>query len=180
MDDDKTLVSKCLNGHKDSFGLLVDKYQKVIFNAVFRMVGDYDDAQEVAQIAFVRAYEKLDDYNSENKFFSWLYRIAINGAINHLKRRKKHTEIPVELASTDFDPDQNLEKKEIGKLVQSALDELNVNDRTIIVLKHFCDLSMKDVAALFEIPVKTVKSRLYTARMRLYEILKEKGAYSRD
>ena len=179
-DNDAALVATCLKGRTEAFAVLVRRYQKPIFNAALRMVNDYDDAQEVAQTAFVKAFEKLETYSPKYKFFSWLYRIAMNEAINHLNRAKVLVPVDPELASSAKNPADIYEACELSELVQSAIGELSIDYRAAIVLKHFTDLSLRELAYILEIPVKTVKSRLYTARRRLGEIVKKKGVLGND
>ena len=179
-DDDRALVADCLRGRVESFELLVTRHQKTIFNVILRMVGDYDDARDIAQAAFVKAFENLNSYNSSYEFFSWLYRIDMNEAINHLNRKKRQVPIPANLASHAPNPAEALHSKEVNVLVQNAISELSIDYRAVLVLKHFTDMSMRELAYILEIPVKRVKSRLYTARQRLCEILKSKGVSSSD
>ena len=88
--EDSSLVSSCLKGNAGAFEILVERYQRQIFNAALRMVKDYDDARDLTQTAFVKAYERLDSFDPRHKFFSWIYRIVINEAINFLKWRRQH------------------------------------------------------------------------------------------
>jgi RNA polymerase sigma-70 factor (ECF subfamily) len=178
-DDDLTLVNECLNGHTEAFGALVSRYQRTIYNAAFRMVSDYDEAQEIAQTAFVKAYEKLDTFNPNYRFFSWLYRITMNEAINHLHRTKNRVSVDFSLVSPDGNPDEIYERAELCQQVQSAICQLSIDYRVVVVLKHFTDLSLSELAWILEIPVKTVKSRLYSARQRLVEIMRKRG-FSND
>jgi len=174
-DDDLTLVNESLKGRTEAFGSLVSRYQKTIYNAAFRMVNDYDEAQEIAQTAFVRAFEKLDTYDPNYRFFSWLYRITMNEAINHIHRSRNRVSLDSGMVSTSCDPEEIFEKAELCVLVQSAISQLSIDHRVVVVLKHFTDLSLNELAWVLEIPVKTVKSRLYSARQRLVEIMKKRG-----
>lgn len=179
-EDDKALVAACLNGQTEAFDELVNRYQKPIFNAALKMLNDYDEAQEVAQIAFVKAFEKLASYRPEYKFFSWLYRIVMNEAINHLKRSRRLEPFASDIVSPDPDPAKVLASKRLNVQVQGAIAELSLDYRAMLVMKHFTDLSLRELAYVFEIPVQTVKSRLYTARRKLCEILKRKGVRADD
>jgi len=87
--DDKQIIQQCLNGNKDAFEMLVEKYFKVIFNIVYRMTGNTDDAEDITQTVFIKVYDKLENFNPKYKFFSWLYRIVINETLNFLKAAKK-------------------------------------------------------------------------------------------
>jgi len=85
---DAELIVRCLNGSREAFGVLVDRYQRIVFNLALRMVRSYDDAEEIAQTVFVKAFEKIASFNPEHRFFSWIYRMTINESINHLKRAR--------------------------------------------------------------------------------------------
>ena len=179
-EDDQTLVAACLQGQTEAFDTLVIRYQKPIFNAALRMVNDYDDAQEVAQIAFVKAFEKLASYRPDYKFFSWLYRIAMNEAINHMNQSRRLEPVNSGIVSPVLNPAEIFEGSRLDSLVQGAIAELSIDYRAVLVMKHFTDLSLRELAYVFEIPVKTVKSRLYTARRKLCDILRKKGVRSND
>ena len=178
VEDDRELVTAALGGQSKAFDALVLKYQKPVFNAALRMTNNYDEAQEVAQVAFVKAYENLSSYRPDYRFFSWLYRIVMNEALNHLERRRNHKRIDSGIVAPDSNPEEIYESNRLDSLVQGAIAELTPDYRAILVLKHFADLSMRELAYVFEIPVKTVKSRLYTARRNLCEILRKKGVRS--
>lgn len=103
--EDANVVRDVIGGKTDAFGVLVERYQKVIFNMAYRMTGDYDEAQDITQIAFIRAYENLGRYNPAHKFFSWLYRIAVNEALNRIKSKKKMTQLNPTMVSKMKRPD---------------------------------------------------------------------------
>jgi RNA polymerase sigma-70 factor (ECF subfamily) len=179
-EQDKTLVRECLNGKTKAFGTLIDKYQKPLFNAALRIVGDYDEAKDVAQTVFLKAFERLDTYNSGYKFFSWIYRMAVNEAINTVNQRKPMTNLDPRLRSAEPTPDKRFEQVETSRQVEDAVSELKLDYRVVIVLRHFIQLPLKDIAFILEIPEKTVKSRLFTARQRLGGILERRGIRAHD
>lgn len=172
---DKELVARCLAGEVNAFEGLVDRYQGVVYNLAVRMVHRRDDAVEVAQSAFVKAYEKLDTFNPAYKFFSWLYRIAVNEALGHLQRRRGHGELDAELPAPEADPGGALFANEQSHALQGGIAALTPDYRTVLVLKHFQDLSYAEIAEIVGIPEKTVKSRLYSARQLLKDILVRDG-----
>jgi RNA polymerase sigma-70 factor (ECF subfamily) len=173
--EDNELIRKCLQGETNAFEPLIDKYQKVLFNTVLRMIGDYDDAQDVTQSVFIKAFENLASFNPRFKFFSWIYKMAMNESINLLNRRKRQSVLPETNISTDRAPDTLLELAELEKVVQEAIEDLSIDHRMVLVLRHFADLSYSELSFVLEIPEKTVKSRLFSARQRLADILKERG-----
>jgi len=174
-DEDYKLVRRCLDGDADSFGDIVDKYQKPVFRLAMRMVKNYDDAEDITQIVFIKIYDKLESFNPKYKFFSWLYRIAINETINYCKKKNKLDYIEENEKSGDKNPEEIYSELEIGEKVQSAIMQIDMFYRIPLVLKHFMNYSYKELGEILEIPEKTVKSRLFTARQLLKDILIENG-----
>ncbi len=172
---DIDIVKRVLAGERKAYAVIVAKYEKPIFNAAFRIVGDYDEATDVAQAAFVKAYEKLDSYNPDYTFFNWIYRIAVNEAINNVNRRKKHHSIDFEPPSHHPDPEDDFQLSEISALLQQALGAVSYEHRIVIVLKHLLLLSYQEIGEILELPEKTVKSRLFTARQNLKKQLTKQG-----
>lgn len=173
--DDNQLVRECLGGDEHAFETLLLRYQRPVFNAVLRMVRDRDEASDLTQTAFLKAFEQLASFNSGNKFFSWLYRIAINEALNHLKRSRRQEPLDGDWASEDRDPERTLVGVETSRLVQDALMRISPDSRAVLILRHFHDCSYEEMALVLGIPEKTVKSRLFSARHRLRELLEAKG-----
>ena len=153
----------------------MDAYGRAIFNLAYRMVGNYEDARDVAQVVFVKGYEKLGTFDRRNRFFSWVYRIAINESLNWLNRRRRATELDENLESDGRRPDQDAEASQEETLVHSALMELTAEYRQVIVLRHFQDLSHREIGNILQLPEKTVKSRLHSARERLAAALRRRG-----
>ncbi|MDZ4724363.1 MAG: sigma-70 family RNA polymerase sigma factor [candidate division Zixibacteria bacterium] len=173
--NEQALVDDCLSGHTASFEGLVEKYQGPLFNAALRMVHDYDEARDITQAAFVRAYERLATYDSQYKFFSWIYRIMVNESLNVLQRNRRTTSLETDIATNDSNPEVSYYQKELGEQIQTELMNLAVDSRVILVLRHFADLSLHEIGYVLEIPEKTVKSRLFTARERLRGRLVHRG-----
>lgn len=169
--DDLVWVARCLKGDSAAFETLVRRYQHVLFTVALKLTGDEEDARDVTQNAFVRAFLKLDSFDPSRKFFSWLYRIAVNESLN--ARRDRRTHEPLEdrfEAVTGGDPVELLEAR--GR-VQAGLMALSSEYREVIVMRYFAELSYEEIAEAIGIPEKTVKSRLFSARQRLGEILSE-------
>lgn len=175
--DDARLVQQCLQGDEAAFGVLVQRHQKAVFNLALRMLRDYAEAQEVAQEAFIKAYENLQAFDARYKFFSWLYRIAANTALNHAKRNRRFLaiETEAEFATSGPNPQEDYETSEAGENVQRALMLLKPDYRAVLVLKHFDGLSYQEISAVLGVPEKTVKSRLFSARQILKEVLLKQG-----
>lgn len=178
--DDKILVKECLAGNNSSFEAIVEKYYKIIYRFSLKILHDSDDAEEITQIVFIKAYENLSSYNSKYKFFSWLYRIAVNESLNLSKKRSYTEKINEGLSSIDENPDEIYDHLELGEKIQDALMELDILYRLPVVLKHFMDYSYKELSYLLGVPEKTVKSRLFTGRQLLKDILIKNKVFQID
>lgn len=172
--EDFILVSDCLSGKGRSYEIIVEKYNKIIFRLANKFVKDFDDAEEITQSVFVKAYENLKDYNPKYKFFSWLYRITVNESINFEKRKKSVEKISENFRSVNDDPDKIYDNNALSDVITDALMELDMLYRMPVVLKHFLDYSYKELSYLLGVPEKTVKSRLFTGRQLLKDILIKK------
>lgn len=157
--------------------MLVEKYQKTIFNVVLRMTDHYEESEDITQTVFVKAFQKLDTFNPHYKFFSWLYRIAVNESLNFLKQRKHLVELDesLNLLSNEKSPEDQYDVLETSRDIQQALMDLKTQYRTVIILKHFQNLSYREISLILGVKEKTVKSRLFTARQQLKNILLQKG-----
>lgn len=173
---DAELVRACLSGNQQAFETLVRKYQKPIYNLALRMLRDADDAADVAQTVFVKAYQKLDSFDESREFFSWIYRIAINESINFNKRSRRHDEYESGVTAA-LPPTQEAARgaEDLRDDVIEAIERLTMDYQMVIVLRHFHDFSYDEIAEVLSIPEKTVKSRLFSARQQLKEILAAKG-----
>jgi len=178
--DDAALVKKCMKGDVKAFENLIDKYQKPIFNTALRICNDFDNAEDISQAAFVKAFENLKSYHPKYKFFSWLYRIVINEALNFLHRGKKFLDLDENIISKEKTPDQVFEQTELSNKIRNALMNIEPNYRILIDLRHFQNCSYSEIGYILSIPEKTVKSRLYTARQVLGKILIKEGLHEND
>ncbi len=178
--DDKWLVRACLRGDLDAFGQLVERYQRPIFNAAFRIVGNYEDAEDVTQTVFVKAYQNLAQYKHKYKFFSWIYRMVVNESINFLSRARKTTILDVATQSPRKGPHEQYVHKELEERIQGALLRLAPEYRVLIILRHFEELSYREIAYILDLPERKVKARLFRARQMLKEILSTKGVTAHD
>jgi RNA polymerase sigma-70 factor (ECF subfamily) len=181
-DDDRELVARWCGGDRKAFTLLVVRYQKTLYNTAFWIVRRHEDASDVAQTVFLKVAERADDYDPRYRFFSWIYRIAVNEALN-LVRRAGH-EAPLDddhdAAGPDGDgPEGRLDAAERARGLRAALLRMSVNDRVVLTLRHFSECSYDEMAAILAIDEKTVKSRLFDARRRLRLQLADLPAESR-
>ncbi len=177
---DARLVEAAQEGDRDAFGDLVQRYQDRLFNTMLRIAGSREDAADAVQDAFVQAYLKLETFRGDAQFFTWLYRIAMNVALSR-RRRMRPTgsldaakdgagEEPMDAASG---PGERLLVQEQAEQVQSALADLGEQHRKILVLREMDGCSYEVIADILELPVGTVRSRLFRARMQLREKLHE-------
>jgi RNA polymerase sigma-70 factor (ECF subfamily) len=172
---DAMLVTQCLEGNTRAFESIVDKYHKIIFNVALRMVNDHKDAEDITQSVFVKAYENLRSYNPSHKFFSWIYRMAINETLNFTKQKKRLEELNPSIISRDKSPSEKYDEIELRDNIQKVLMDLEIDYRVVILLKHFEEFSYKEIGYILDIPEKTVKSRLFTARQLLRDLVVKKG-----
>ncbi len=183
--DDHSLVQACRAGQTEAFGALVARYQDRLYPTVLRLIGSAEDAEDVLQDAFVRAFEKLDQFQGDSSFYTWIYRIAVNLALSGYRRRRARSllrpgfhrravvspEDPPDL-SPDSDPTIPLERAEREKIVEAALNKLGPEHRAVVVLKDFDGHRYEEISAILGVPVGTVRSRLHRARSELRERLR--------
>jgi len=171
-DGDGILVQRCREGDRHAFEGLVIRYEKPVFNVALRMLRNPEDARDVAQTVFLKAFEHLADYDPAYKFYSWIYRIAVNESLNVLGRRRPHEPISGDEADESSGPEDQIDGQQVGRGIQRMLMTLKPDYRSVIVLRHYLDCSYQDMAEILSLPQKTVKSRLFAARQLLAEALR--------
>jgi RNA polymerase sigma-70 factor (ECF subfamily) len=177
---DEDLVRLCRGGDRKAFEALVERHQRTVYNVALRMVRDPDEAADVAQSAFVKVYENLGSFDERYKFFSWLYKITVHEALNAVQRKKKFEGLDgLNLAAEQETSDEE-EALERERKLRDALMVLSSDQRAVIVLQHFEGLSYGEIAKVLDIPEKKVKSRLFTARMVLRDLLVKRGLGNDD
>ena len=170
---DAECVRRIHEGEIAAFEVLVRRHQKAIFNLLYRMLGDYDEAAEISQEAFLSAYRSIGQFRGDANFSTWLYRIALNHASTRRRNLSKWQQrtVPIEtteaISERDIDPADSVEQREIQEQVQEALNRLEPDDAAIILLKDLQDAPYEEVARVLNVPVGTVKSRLHRARQAL-------------
>ncbi len=155
--------------------MLMDCYEKKLFNAAYGVLDDHEDAMDATQSTFVKAYENLHTFDTSRKFFSWIYRILLNESLNILKSRRRFDPLGDAIPVTTKNPEERLGEEETGRRVQSALMDLKTDHRIVILLKHYQGMSYREMSEVVGVPEKTVKSRLFSARRLLKDILLRKG-----
>lgn len=166
---DATLIARCQAGEREAFGVLLNRYRDRVVNLAYQLLRQRDDAEDVAQEAFIQAFTALDSFRGEAQWFTWLYRITVNLCL-HRKRRAKETE-PLQAASVSERPETtDVESQALTKLmVERTLDTLSEPLRVVLILREMHDLSYEEIAEVLDIPIGTVRSRLNEARRRFRE-----------
>jgi RNA polymerase sigma-70 factor (ECF subfamily) len=178
LSDDASLIAATLNGDTAAFGQLVGLYQDRLYNSLLRVAGSAEDAADIVQDAFVQAYVKLDSFRGSAAFYTWLYRIAFNLAMSRARREHKVGSLDgmkANLGSEPVDgqptPEANIERREQVEMVHAALAELSVEYRTVLVLREIDGCRYDEIAEILELPIGTVRSRLFRARTQLRDQL---------
>ncbi len=180
MNDDAQLIAETLAGRSTAFGQLVEKYQDRLYNTMVHIVGSRDDARDVVQDAFVQAFLKLETFQQNCAFYTWLYRIAFNAAASLSRRRRPA--VSVEEVRDSFGrepvdkgagPPEQMEEEERRRHVQAAIAALPEEFRTVLVLREMEGYCYEEIAEILELPVGTVRSRLHRARLQLRQSLKQ-------
>jgi RNA polymerase sigma-70 factor, ECF subfamily len=182
---DVELVSTAISGREDSFEELVRRYQRPIVSYVYRMLGNYDAALDVTQEVFIKVYNSLARYSSEYKFSTWLYKIAHNASIDYLRRNSHYFQsLEQENADGSFElqieskrdtPEQEQENKELRSEIEIVVNCLPVVYRELILLRHSQDLSYDEISEITNLPLGTVKNRLFRARDLMRQMFVERG-----
>jgi RNA polymerase sigma-70 factor (ECF subfamily) len=168
--EDLAAIRRCRAGDSAGFEPIVRRYQRVLYTVALRMLGNREDANDAAQNAFVKAYEKLHAFDEDRRFFSWIYRILVNECLNLRRDRHALVDITDDLPG-DRSPAEAFEHHETRQRVQAAILALPLHYREVVVLRHFTELSYEEIADTLGVSVAVVKSRLFTARQRLARTL---------
>ena len=182
-DSDAYLVKRSQEGDARSFELLVLKYQKRIFNVIFRVVHDADSVEDLAQEAFLNAFRSIRGFKGGSSFYTWLYRIAVNISINHLARQKRAVfvdeavletnDVTQRTPSPEFSPERRALSNQSADAIATAVKALPEEIRTAVILREYEELSYEEIAEIMECPIGTVRSRIFRGRAILKERLKD-------
>ena len=181
--NDAQIVDKVLNGDTQAYELLILKYQNQIFYTAMNIIKNKEFAEDISQDAFLKGYEKLDSLQDKNHFFPWLKRITVNLALNHYERGKRIVDIETEDSDTSYfdritggeNPEDFLIKDELKKYIRMFVDALPDRLRTVVMLREVEDMSYEEISELLNIPLGTVRSRLFNARQIIKERLIKQG-----
>jgi RNA polymerase sigma-70 factor (ECF subfamily) len=181
--DDRRLIVECLRGNKAAFEALLRRYDERLFNTVFRLMGNKEDAEDVVQETLVNAYQSLASFKGDSQFFTWLYRIAYNTAISHKRKPKGAVSLDAgRNGEAGFEPLDGSEYNQPGsamaraedvRRIERALHQLSPEHRVVLVLKEIEGQKYETIAEILQVPVGTVRSRLHRARLELREILEK-------
>ena len=178
--DDQTLIRECLGGQTESFNQLVLRHQNRLYNTLVNVLNSQEDARDVAQEAFVLAFQKLESFRGDSAFYSWLFRIAMNAAFSFQRKRKPTASIEAARENAGAEPTDErqdsasssaLESVETQQLVRTAIAQLSEEYRTVLVLKEMEGLRYEEIAEVVNCPIGTVRSRIHRARSELRETL---------
>jgi RNA polymerase sigma-70 factor (ECF subfamily) len=182
--DELTLVAQSRQGDTRAFGELVRRYEGKIFRLAQHIIQNCEDAEDVLQETFLKAYEHLDQFQGNSKFYTWIVRIAVNQALMKLRRRKTDKSVSLdasidtgedtivrEIAAWEEDPEQRFSREELGGILDSAIESLEPPYRSVFVLRDIDELSTEETAEALGLSVPAVKSRLLRARLQLREKL---------
>lgn len=179
--DDQGLIDACRAGKTEAYGILVRRYQDRLYPTVLRLTGCAEDAQDLLQETFLRAYQKLGRFHGESSFYTWVYRIAVNLALSSRRRRRPALRLgdgpaggPCESAvdPKETDPSLPMERAERDQFIQDALNALAADHRAVVVMKEFDGLRYEEIGRVLGVPVGTVRSRLHRARCELRDRLR--------
>jgi RNA polymerase sigma-70 factor, ECF subfamily len=173
--DETALVQRVRTGEPRAFEDLVSAYERVIYTLAVRMTGNLEDARDVTQTVFLKVFRGIDGFDPRRRFFSWIYRIAVNECLSARDRRRPTEELREEHVDPMPLPDESSERRDREAAIQDALLELNDGDRELLVLRYWLDRSYAEIGEVLAIPETIVRSRLFEARRRLGRRLKARG-----
>jgi RNA polymerase sigma-70 factor, ECF subfamily len=183
MDEDIAVVNRIKEGDYNAFSELVKKYERSVINLVYRISGSSDDAEDLAQEVFLRAFKGISGFKADSKFFTWLYRIAVNVTLRARERKNKIAFCSLEqkteegnksvnsILTSNNTPSDDIERRELQKMVQMAISDLPEDQKTVVVLYRYHNLSYEEMADVLDVTIPAVKSRLHRARKNLKEKL---------
>jgi RNA polymerase sigma factor (sigma-70 family) len=183
-DDDQILIEKALAGNEGAYRLLLTRHKDAIYRMIVRIVHNQEEAQDLVQETFMKAFGSLSSYKCQYRFTTWLYKIAANSCIDHLRKRRlvsvsldqpvktKDGEVTIEVADWTYNPEQDLTARQKALSIDAAIDSLPKKYREVILYRHKQDKSYEEIAQILSIPVGTVKARIFRARELLKKRLK--------
>lgn len=175
---ERALIRRCQQGDRQAMDVLLSHYEKPVYNAAYRMLGNRDDAADVTQTVFLKVFENIRSFDAAQRFFSWIYRIAMNESIDQVRQRGRVSQLDDEPAGSGDPSRAGAERDQVSHELQAVLLELNEDQRAVIVLRYFTECDYHEIGATLGIPEKTVKSRLFSARREMRRRLRRHGVLS--
>ena len=176
--EDNELIAEFKSGNKRAFNALVNKYRERVYNIIYRMLRNEDEALDLSQDVFVKVYKSLDKFRGESAFYTWLYRIAVNLSINYVKRNKHRKFEDVQtyafkLKTKHENPQQEYEKIELKRAIEKAMHNLPNKQRAIFIMRYYENLSHKEIAEITGKSIGSVKANYHHALQKLKSELKD-------
>ena len=180
------LIKKAIEGDESAYKNLLENYRGAIYNLIYKMVRNKEETEDLVQEAFMKAFKALPSFNEEYAFSTWLYKIAVNNCIDHMRKKKLQTysinkpvqskdgELDREFPDTSMSSDKSILSEERAGIIETAIDELPENYKTAIILRHSEEKSYEEISQILNIPLGTVKARIFRAREMLKKKLKGK------
>lgn len=191
--NEQLLIERSKNGDVSAFEMLIEAYQKKVFNLAYRIIGNYDDANDIAQEAFIRIFRSISGFRGQSSFSTWIYRITTNVCLDEIRKRKNKSvqyldddiqtddgEMQRQIISDDPLPEEIAERKELRAVINDSLGELKEEYRIIITLRDIQGMSYEEIAKVLDCPTGTVKSRINRARQALKNVLLTKRELFRE
>ncbi len=181
---EQLLLERAKSGDVAAFEELIDAYQKKVFNLALRIIGNYDDAADLAQETFVRIFKAISNFKEQSSFSTWIYRITTNVCLDEIRKRKNKKVVSLDedihmddgdmkrqVVSDDPGPDEAAEREEVRRVVNNAINKLPEDQRSVIILRDLHGMSYEEIAKILDLPGGTVKSRINRARLALKNVL---------
>ncbi|MDH7516563.1 MAG: sigma-70 family RNA polymerase sigma factor [Bacteroidota bacterium] len=170
--DDRELLALCRDDHPEAFNELVRRYQERIYRVLLRLVGDRDDALDLAQDVFFRAWKGIRDFRGDAQVFTWLYRIAMNLGLNHIRKRKLRSALPLHTLQNEEpahpeNPQHEIERDEIRELIERAVEKLPAKQRAVFILRYYDDMPYEQIASILNTSVGGLKANYFHAVQKL-------------
>ena len=176
--EDAELAKASQGGDQRACEALFEKHQRRIYNVALRVARNREDARDITQNVFTKVFAKLGSYDPRFKFAAWIARIALNESLNFVQARRPQEPVDERLPSDERDPGAVAGTGELRQVLEVALMTLSMDYRLVVILRHFMELTYTEMASILDIPEKTVKSRLFTARQMLRETLTRQGVHA--
>ena len=189
-EEEMRIIARVLDGDTNAFEVLVEDQKKVVFNLALRMLGNEEDAYDISQDAFLKAYTNLSGFRGDCKFSSWLYKLTTNLCLDFIRKRNRHKVVPLafededgeseylEIPDESYSPELQTEQKQMRESVRKGLNQLPAQQREILVLREIGGLRYDEIGRQLNLEEGTVKSRIFRARKKLCEILSKDGNIS--